>query len=42
MEGFSIAIVGFAGIAEQEFIKALEQCGFPVAFGTTAHPRAFF
>lgn len=31
MEGFSIAIVGFAGIAEQEFIKALEQCGFPVA-----------
>ncbi len=31
MEGFHIAIVGSAGIAEQEFIKALEQRSFPVA-----------
>jgi aspartate-semialdehyde dehydrogenase len=31
MEGFSIAVVGSAGIVEQEFIKALEQCSFPIA-----------
>ncbi len=31
MEGYHIAIVGSAGIAEQECIKALEQRSFPVA-----------
>ncbi|MFU8796286.1 MAG: aspartate-semialdehyde dehydrogenase [Dehalococcoidia bacterium] len=31
MEGFNIAIVGSAGIAEQEFIRALEQRGLPIA-----------
>jgi len=31
MEGFSIAIVGGAGIVGQEFIKVLEQRHFPVA-----------
>lgn len=31
MEGYSVAIVGAAGIVEQEFTKALEQCSFPVS-----------
>ncbi len=31
MEGYSVALVGASGIIEQEFIKILEQCSFPIA-----------
>jgi aspartate-semialdehyde dehydrogenase len=30
MEGFNVAIVGITGLVGQEFIKILEERGFPV------------